>query len=790
MSKVGDLTNVKGNLLAAGTLNCDTSITAKTVIGVQGTSDAECVLSRATAGDKTLVEFSTASTPSFTVGHQTADTNFTIRDEPNAVNVIEINSTDDLVTINEGNLKIDHGAIGTNQTLTLAAPSDQAQFLDFTGPAGVLKWSHFASNTAVDTYIFSSNSNDYYTVHDAAGTFTFERPTKVAAPFDVVSIDSYSGTILPIGPATATKVEIADTLIDTEVKGNLTVNELTTLVGTTRFGTGATWYEMPTTRGTSGYLLESDGIGGVAWVNHHSSSTGVSTGGVLSINGGDATKFDISDGAGTVTDVTTGEVTRVSWSGLTAQTAAYSGILTYVAINSAGAVVTQATAWTNAYSRDNILLGVLVHVDSVNLVAVNNEQAVITAPTNQIRDMAHAIGFLNVSGNIMSAAATNLTILKSSGEMFGDGINYDINVKDPHLKTLAAIDTSGAGVFQYRYQDGSSSALTLKSVIPGEYDDGNGQASPGTVPNSKYTIQRIYSFVSNALKIQPGQTLYDTQAEALASISTESFITEPSIAANGMLIAYLVMKGNESNLTAAVFIQAGKFGSGGGGGGAGAQSLQQAYTGGNTIDIDALGVEIKDNAVPIGTALLSVQDSAAAEHVGVYADKLSLGDGVDLQHYGQTHQRVLNNSGATIAAGKMVRLRGYDSGTGLMTIEIQPTSADTGTDGELCQGTTAAEILNNAQGYIITGGVFDVTVSSVDNTFYPNFSTGTDLVIGTILNSPETGGSYDGTPTAGDAAALATGLPGSIFLTLETIGAGAGTLPATVKCVFVRSEVY
>lgn len=49
-------------------------------------------------------------------------------------------------------------------------------------------------------------------------------------------------------------------------------------------------------------------------------------------------------------------------------------------------------------------------------------------------------------------------------------------------------------------RNGTSSALTLTDIIPSILD--NNTDYPGTtVSNNKYTVQRVYSFTSNALKV-------------------------------------------------------------------------------------------------------------------------------------------------------------------------------------------------------------------------------------------------------------------------------------------------
>jgi hypothetical protein len=307
-------------------------------------------------------------------------------------------------------------------------------------------------------------------------------------------------------------------------------------------------------------------------------STGVLSGGVLSINADD-TKYDISDGDGVIVNPVTGMKTNVTWSGLTAQSTAYVGILTFVSISSAGTPVYSAARPTNSDIRDNIYLGVLVHVNGTNIDAVNNQQMSVLNSTNQLYDLSRAVGFVNLSGNGIASSGTALRFQKAAGTMYAFGANYLNDIKDPSTVTTGLVDTNAAGVFQYRNQDGTSSALTLQNIIPNVYDNGgayNG-ATP-TVSNNNWTIQHVFLFTSNNVKIQMGQTVYANKDAALAAISVESFVVEPSIASNGLLIGLLVVRGgatNLSNTNDAVFIQANKFGTKASGGGTGGVNTMQ-----------------------------------------------------------------------------------------------------------------------------------------------------------------------------------------------------------------------
>jgi hypothetical protein len=304
------------------------------------------------------------------------------------------------------------------------------------------------------------------------------------------------------------------------------------------------------------------GGGGVA------ESTGVLTGGILS-TGTAATEYSISDGTGQVVNAA-GVITAVTWTGKTniTPTALLTHLITFVGIDSSGNVVEQTTRFTNVQNRSIIELGVVVHVDKTIVDAVDNEQHVAYNTGNQLSDLSHAIGFFNIAGNLISANGVNLNIDKSLGTMYGVGINYNIESDDPNTLSLAALT---AATFQYRFSNGDN-GVTGIALDPANLDDGAGGLTPLS-NNNRWSIQRVYLFTNNNIKIQRGVEEFNTQNEAIAGISTEAFITEPSIDANGLLRGYIIAKKNATDLSdpdEAIFIEAPRFKGGGSvGGGSG-----------------------------------------------------------------------------------------------------------------------------------------------------------------------------------------------------------------------------
>jgi hypothetical protein len=206
----------------------------------------------------------------------------------------------------------------------------------------------------------------------------------------------------------------------------------------------------------------------------------------------------------------------------------------------------------------------IVHTDNVNVQTVNNQQVDAANPLSTAYDIADAIGFVNKSGNEFTANGANLNINKSAGVMFKIGSNYDVDTGNPHNKTLAALTPV---TFEYRYSDGSSQAPWLTTIDPNNLDDGAGGNT--AVGNNRWSVQRIYSFVSNNVKLQRGVEDFATKAAAIEGITSEAYVTEPSIAANGLLRGWIVVKQGATDLSdpgQAQFINAPKFGESAAGG--------------------------------------------------------------------------------------------------------------------------------------------------------------------------------------------------------------------------------
>ena len=290
--------------------------------------------------------------------------------------------------------------------------------------------------------------------------------------------------------------------------------------------------------------------------------------------------------------------------------------VTYIAIDINGVHKQSGVPFEPENQRDWIPLGVIVHSNRISINAINNQPVVALSPNNQLSDLMESIGFFNVTGNVFSANGVNLSINKSAGHVFKQGSNYINNIKDPHTLSLPAL-VSPSNI-RYRTQTGAETGDT--NIISPNFWDNGGVITAMT--GTRWSIQRIYIFQSNLVRIQYGQDTYENLAEAIQAISTEAFVVEQNILENGLFRGLLIVRRNATDLTdlaRALFIEASKFGSVAGLGSLSTTSLQQAYLNSVTPEISTV-----NGAVTIKQASGSDTDNVLETQNGVGVTKFQV----------------------------------------------------------------------------------------------------------------------------------------------------------------------
>ncbi len=306
-------------------------------------------------------------------------------------------------------------------------------------------------------------------------------------------------------------------------------------------------------------------------------ATSVVEGGILTVNGGDAGKYDISDGSGVILDAYSDPnnptYTPVSWSGLTALTASPVPA-SFVAINSSGSLVSQAAPFSNSQRRTLIVLGAVGFFGGL-IIALSNDFSV-RGEAYLESDLARAIGRVNMSGNTFGAASTDLTIRKEAGTTFETNINYAVDKTDPHTKTSPSSDPA---TWSYIHSNGVPGESTL---IPGQTDIDPTMMDDlsGSLVSSggKWTNQYFYFFPdSGTTFLQYGQVQYDSLIEAKNAALTADFTSIGVNLTATVIRTVLSVKDGVSDLSdtsEVAFHQTAQFGLGSSGGSAPGTLLQ------------------------------------------------------------------------------------------------------------------------------------------------------------------------------------------------------------------------
>ena len=274
-------------------------------------------------------------------------------------------------------------------------------------------------------------------------------------------------------------------------------------------------------------------------------STGLLKNGLITING-DPTKFNVMAGIGVISNFDNPEApvsNIINFGAFTGITPTYltTGNITYLAVNSSGVLVQQATEFTTSQRRDLILLGAVIHSNLTTINVINNISAPSNADTNQLHDLMTYVGALNLDGNKYTANGANLALNKSSGTIFKLGVNFATDWKKPH-ELGQALQT--ALTFRYRTQNGTEGTDRI-NLNPALYDLNNVLT---TVPNNKFTIQAVTLFQTGLTRIQYGQNVYDDLASAERAIFTRDFVVENNIKMNGISRAYIIMRNSTTSL--------------------------------------------------------------------------------------------------------------------------------------------------------------------------------------------------------------------------------------------------
>ena len=294
-------------------------------------------------------------------------------------------------------------------------------------------------------------------------------------------------------------------------------------------------------------------------------SSGLLHGGILSTQNG-TTTFSITSGSGIIVyqNATTSSdpyptIRFVEWPAYVSQSLQYSGSaqITYVAIDPDGDIDQSPIAFNTEQFKDRIVLGRILHQSGSVSNGATNTPTTAYAVSQNTNDFVRAFGPLKISGHFLSASgsAPTMSIIKTAGSSYVEGRNYSVDPNNPNIVNANTdLDVTVSKIYR-EYVSGSTPIIDTgianagyTVLDPSLYNNNGTLASVG---NSEYSIQRVFWFpraVNQALFVYYGSAKYTSMDEAIAGIGTENFIEGGNTAGSAILVGYICLKGNASDL--------------------------------------------------------------------------------------------------------------------------------------------------------------------------------------------------------------------------------------------------
>lgn len=462
-------------------------------------------------------------------------------------------------------------------------------------------------------------------------------------------------------------------------------------------------------------------------------STGLLHGGILSTQNG-TTTFSITSGSGLVISFNTSTTTDpyptikfVGWPAYVSQSLTYSGSaqISYIGINDSGGIIQRATPFDPIDFEQYIPIGRILHQSgSVTNGTITSPHVSYGLPSSH-DIFVRAFGPLKLNGHVLAASGSTLGLTKTGGDSYVEGRNYISNPSSPDL-VLSTTDFALTNSKIYKeYVSGSTpvidtgvGAAGYTVIDPTKYVDGNGVLQ--TVAPGQFSVQRVYWFpnsVNRALFVYYGTATYNSIDVAQASIAGEVFTEGANTAGAAIFVAYIIVKGNASDLSDAAeakIIQAPLFraaGVGGGAAGAGAttpgglDTYVQFNDGGSTFG-GVSGLTFNKITNTLSTTNLAVSSIATVSGSVILGDSLS---------------------DVVTVSGSLRALSGIQA-----TGSIAATLGFSGSLTHLTDGTSYLIAGTNVQ--ISTGSTGAVTISSIPNNVVRDRTTATNFTIDTATD--------------------------------------------------------
>lgn len=298
-------------------------------------------------------------------------------------------------------------------------------------------------------------------------------------------------------------------------------------------------------------------------------STGVASGGVISINANPALA-DITAATGWVLNYNSQaapgganpQLTMVTYPGATGVAPLVGPVVTFWLVDSTGALVQQSTRPTRTQARTHLILGATAIMGGV-IFDVMRTAMPMGQVGNQLVDLITSLGaFVSESAGIVTPNGVNKMINVTGGPIFAFDSGLPGTYQSPHISNLTAQTPAN-----FHYATATTNLAPLVNLVDvANFDPGGAGAvvAVGGGANTS-TLHRVFGTsrpnVNDQIAIQYGQVAYSSLAAAAAARGSEAFITNPNLAGIPFLgwIAATRTAVDLSSNTQALFFRAPRF---------------------------------------------------------------------------------------------------------------------------------------------------------------------------------------------------------------------------------------
>lgn len=300
--------------------------------------------------------------------------------------------------------------------------------------------------------------------------------------------------------------------------------------------------------------------------------TGLLTGGVISGSVG-GTTFNVSSGSGIIVTLNATTASRepyptikyVKWNQKTNVTPSFltTHDTTWLLIDQNGDLIQQTSAPINGQYDTAIQIGSVIHPNLSTISLFKTFTVTSYGIAQQTYEFIRSFGGIKISGHVLSASGSSLSLNRASGYAYALGRNYVNDANKPSLVSDAGYNAPN--IFKY-YKSGSvfKTVTGTTTIDPTQYNTPSTSTGLSSVPGGLYTIQRVFYFPNqpDTLGVYYGRTTYNSITNALANIFFETFEENNNTLSQAIFAGYVVVKSGTSDLSNtndANIIQAGAF---------------------------------------------------------------------------------------------------------------------------------------------------------------------------------------------------------------------------------------